>query len=108
MSISIEAGVLTVAVFSMVEWFTFTEHYRLDGAESAAKRRDFRKGANSIRLASATASRLQLQMRWEGAYAGTGVEEVVLVGGDELHITCSLALHNGKSATYRQVYRRRH
>jgi hypothetical protein len=41
------------------------------------------------------------------AAAAAGVEEVVLVSDDELHVTCSLTLGSGKSCTYRQVYRRK-
>ncbi|KAF6262219.1 hypothetical protein COO60DRAFT_1636084 [Scenedesmus sp. NREL 46B-D3] len=107
MHISIDGGVLTVAAFSLIEWFTITEQYRLDGTESVAKRRDFRKGANWIWLSAVTPRRLQLLGRWEGSYAGKGFEDVVLVDDDELHVTCTLTLCSGKSCTYRQVYRRR-
>jgi hypothetical protein len=41
------------------------------------------------------------------AAAAAGAEEVVLVGDNELHVTCTLTLASGKSCTYRQVYRRR-
>jgi hypothetical protein len=41
------------------------------------------------------------------AAAAAGIEEVVLVNDDELHVSCSMTLYSGKSCTYRQVFRRR-
>lgn len=47
-----------------------------------------------------------LRLRWDGPYAGSGVDTFSLVGDNELHVTSSVTV-GGRTVSYTSVHTRR-
>ncbi|PNH08247.1 hypothetical protein TSOC_005249 [Tetrabaena socialis] len=47
-----------------------------------------------------------LRLRWDGPYAGEGVDEFVLVGRDEMHVVSTVTV-GGRTVSYTSVHTRK-